>query len=185
MRIQRRTIILALSLTVLLLLAACGGAASSEQETVEQSAERSESTDTPSPDGTALSADEGKATAASPEPTGTSTEPAVARAETTTPRAEPAATITEPTARSVKPTETVAEGEPAYQIVTLLPPDGIPSIDDPKFYGIEEADREYEPEELILGVELEGEARAYSVSLLSRHEIVNDTLAGNPISVTW
>jgi hypothetical protein len=69
--------------------------------------------------------------------------------------------------------------------VTLLPPDAIPSIDDPQFYGIEEADEEYQPDELVLGIALDGQARAYSVSLLSSREIVNDTLAGQPIAVTW
>jgi hypothetical protein len=69
--------------------------------------------------------------------------------------------------------------------VTLLPPDAIRSIDNPKFYSVEEADREYQPTELVLGVELDGEARAYSVALLSGREIVNDTLAGQPIAVTW
>jgi hypothetical protein len=39
--------------------------------------------------------------------------------------------------------------------------------------------------ELILGVEIEGDARAYSVPLLSRHEIVNDVVGGKPIAVTW
>ena len=69
--------------------------------------------------------------------------------------------------------------------MTLLPPDAIRSIDDPKFYGVEEAGEEYDPGELVLGVEVDGEARAYSVGLLSRREIVNDTLAGEPIAVTW
>jgi hypothetical protein len=70
-------------------------------------------------------------------------------------------------------------------MVTLLPPDAIRSIDDPQFYSAEEADKEYQPEELVLGVELDGEAHAYSVSLLSSREIVNDKLAGEPIAVTW
>ena len=30
-----------------------------------------------------------------------------------------------------------------------------------------------------------GESRAYPVSILSRHEIVNDKLGGVPIAVTW
>jgi hypothetical protein len=66
-----------------------------------------------------------------------------------------------------------------------LPRDAIPAIDDPQFYGVEEADEEYGPEELVLGVEVDGEARAYSISLLSSREIVNDTVAGQPIAVTW
>lgn len=72
-----------------------------------------------------------------------------------------------------------------YQIITLLPPDAIPSIDDPIFLSAEEADKEYAPDEEVLGVFFDGEARAYSVPLLSSHEIVNDTVAGRKIAVTW
>ncbi len=82
-------------------------------------------------------------------------------------------------------TLTAADGEDEYRLVTLLPRDAIPAIDNPRFYGPDEADREYAPDELVLGVALDGEARAYSTSLLNQHEIVNDTIAGRPIAVTW
>ena len=72
-----------------------------------------------------------------------------------------------------------------YTIVTLLPRDAIPAIDNPEFYSPEEADEFYSPDELIIGVEFEGEARAYSVPFLSGHEIVNDTVGGRKIAVTW
>jgi hypothetical protein len=72
-----------------------------------------------------------------------------------------------------------------YEIVTLLPFDAIPSIDEPRFYEAEEADQEYEDHELVIGVVVDGEARAYPIDLLSRHEIVNDTIAGHPIAITW
>jgi hypothetical protein len=71
------------------------------------------------------------------------------------------------------------------QIVTLLPRDAIRSIDHPTFYRAAEADAEYGPDEMVLGVVFDGEARAYSTSLLSTHEIVNDDIAGRPIAVTW
>jgi hypothetical protein len=70
-------------------------------------------------------------------------------------------------------------------MVTLLPIDGIPAIDHPTFLSAEEADLEYGPDELVLGVELNGDARAYSIPLLSSHEIVNDTVGGRKIAVTW
>ncbi len=72
-----------------------------------------------------------------------------------------------------------------YRIITLLPPDAIPAIDNPQFLDVEGADQEYAPDEEILGVVFDGEARAYSVPLLSGHEIVNDTVAGRKIAVTW
>lgn len=71
------------------------------------------------------------------------------------------------------------------QPVTILPRDAIPSIDNPRFYGVEHADQEYQPDEDVIGVALDGRAKAYPVGLLSRHEIVNDMLAGRPIAVTW
>jgi hypothetical protein len=39
----------------------------------------------------------------------------------------------------------------------------------------------------VVGVELNGESRAYSLNMLSRpdHHVVNDTLGGQPIAVTW
>ena len=70
-------------------------------------------------------------------------------------------------------------------IVTLLPRDAIPAIDNPRFYSAAEADEEYDPDELVLGVSLGGESRAYSTALLSSHEIVNDTVGGRKIAVTW
>ena len=71
------------------------------------------------------------------------------------------------------------------EIITLLPPDAIPAIDNPAFLSTAEADSEYAPEELVIGVEFNGEARAYSIPFLSSHEIVNDTVGGIKLSVTW
>jgi len=71
------------------------------------------------------------------------------------------------------------------EIVTLLPRDAIPAIDNPQFLSSQEADEFYEPKELVLGVTFDGDARAYSVPFLSSHEIVNDTVGGEKIAVTW
>ena len=71
------------------------------------------------------------------------------------------------------------------EIVTLLPRDGIPAIDNPEFLSVEEADSEYAPDELVIGVNYDGDARAYSIPFLSGHEIVNDTVGGRKIAVTW
>jgi hypothetical protein len=88
------------------------------------------------------------------------------------------------------PTENIPESlgsrdYDALEIVTLLPQDGIPAIDEPQFLSAEEADSEYAPDELVIGVNYEGDARAYSIPFLSGHEIVNDTVGGKKIAVTW
>jgi len=72
-----------------------------------------------------------------------------------------------------------------YEIVDILPKDAIPAIDQPEFWSASEAARNYDDDELVIGVAFDGEARAYSVSHLSRHEIVNDMVGGRKISVTW
>lgn len=79
----------------------------------------------------------------------------------------------------------VLSPEREFNIVTLLPKDAIPAIFDPSFVSGEEADLQYEPDELVIGVEFDGNARAYSIPMLSSHEIVNDTVGGRKIAVTW
>jgi hypothetical protein len=72
------------------------------------------------------------------------------------------------------------------EIVTLVPKDAIPAIRDPKpllvpareVHGVRDADQ-------VLGVTIGGESRAYPIPFLSWHEIVNDTVGGRSIAVTW
>jgi hypothetical protein len=72
-----------------------------------------------------------------------------------------------------------------YRLVTVLPRDAIAAIDDPQFYNVLGADLEYGDQELVMGVVFGREARAYSVDVLAQREIVNDTVAGQPIAVTY
>ncbi|WP_424016366.1 DUF3179 domain-containing protein (plasmid) [Halorientalis pallida] len=62
--------------------------------------------------------------------------------------------------------------------------DGIPSIDDSQFVGSSEAGflADGDP---VFGVAREGIAKAYPQKILAQHEIVNDTVAGTPVSVTY
>jgi Protein of unknown function (DUF3179) len=76
-----------------------------------------------------------------------------------------------------------------------LPKDGQPAMVDPDHYTIAEVDKiddkvfkfqqliiDYD---LVIGVVIHGEARAYPIRILNWHEIVNDTLGGVPIAVTF
>jgi hypothetical protein len=65
------------------------------------------------------------------------------------------------------------------------PPDGIPSIDKPKFISIQEADKYLEDSELVLGLNINGDIRAYPLQILVWHEIVNDKVGGIPVAVTY
>ncbi len=70
------------------------------------------------------------------------------------------------------------------EIVTVLPKDAIPAILSPSF---EEGNKVswLRGKDLVVGVEIGGDSRAYPVPTLSRHEIVNDIVGGRPIAVTW
>ena len=64
------------------------------------------------------------------------------------------------------------------------PPDGIPSIDEPKFLTPSQVDF-LEENEPVLALDIDGDVRAYPVQILTWHEIVNDTVGGVPVSVTY
>ena len=64
------------------------------------------------------------------------------------------------------------------------PPDGIPSIDEPKFTPVAKVDY-LEPEDTVIAFEKDGIARAYPFRVLIWHEIVNDSVAGQPIAVVY
>lgn len=71
-------------------------------------------------------------------------------------------------------------------LVTALPPDAIPAIDEPEFVTADEADAFMDPDETVLGVVgTDGTAKCYSAWQLDGHEIVNDELDGRPITATW
>ena len=75
--------------------------------------------------------------------------------------------------------------QPSYDIITVLGYDAIPAILNPEIVSAEEAAERMSPSEQVIGLSINGEHRAYSIPMLSRHEIVNDTVGGKPVAVTW
>ena len=64
------------------------------------------------------------------------------------------------------------------------PKDGIPSIDDPKFVGADDATF-MSDKDTVIGLEINGDTRAYPLSILVWHEIVNDKVGEVPVAVTY
>jgi hypothetical protein len=64
-------------------------------------------------------------------------------------------------------------------------PDGIPPIDEPSFETVEDAGDWLQDQSPVIVVEIEGEARAYPLAILTWHEIVNDVIQEVPIAVTF
>ena len=75
--------------------------------------------------------------------------------------------------------------DPAKLVGGGPPKDGIPSIDNPKFVSVEEADEWIQDNELVLAIIYKGVTRVYPLQILVWHEIVNDTIAGDPILVSY
>ena len=69
------------------------------------------------------------------------------------------------------------------QFRQLLPRDAIAPIYDAQFISAESAS--LPPEELVIGVEINGESKAYPVGPLNFREMVNDTVGGVPVLVSW
>ncbi len=65
------------------------------------------------------------------------------------------------------------------------PKDGIPPIDNPKFVTVANADEWIEDNELVLAIIYKGVKRVYPLQIMVWHEIVNDTIAGDPILITY
>jgi len=64
------------------------------------------------------------------------------------------------------------------------PRDGIPSIDNPAFEFVPGHD-DLEPQEPVVSLTIDGDARAYPLRVLTWHEIVNDVVGGMPVAVTY
>lgn len=62
--------------------------------------------------------------------------------------------------------------------------DGIPSIDDPEFVSIKEADF-LDDGDIGMGIVVGDDIRFYPFQVLVWHEIVNDTVGGIPLAVTY
>jgi len=65
------------------------------------------------------------------------------------------------------------------------PKDGIPAIDRPRFVSTRSARAWLGPREPVIVVRLGREARAYPLQILMFHEIVNDSIQGTPVAVTF
>lgn len=64
------------------------------------------------------------------------------------------------------------------------PKDGIPSIDSPVFADV--ANSQFMSDsDTVIGLEINGESKAYPLFVLVWHEIVNDKVGGTPVSVTY
>jgi hypothetical protein len=98
--------------------------------------------------------------------------------------AEPGSTLSESAGSAAGPT--VAVRDVGYDPAGYDPDpgQGFVPLDDPTFLPVGQASH-LEADEFVLGVEWNGEARAYPVAMMAYHHIANDSLRGSPLLVTY
>lgn len=71
------------------------------------------------------------------------------------------------------------------ELVPVLERDTIPALDFPAYVDAVDTRSIVGMDELILGVDAGGEARAYPLRVMTAHEVVNDEIGGVPLVVTF
>ncbi|MGB0387455.1 MAG: DUF3179 domain-containing (seleno)protein [Ardenticatenaceae bacterium] len=89
-----------------------------------------------------------------------------------------------PSAENTSPAPT-ASATSALAFEVLLPPNAIQVLDNPATVTASEAANHIGAYDEVMGITVEGQARAYPIGLMSRYEIANDTLGGQPVTVTF
>ncbi len=76
-----------------------------------------------------------------------------------------------------------AADPPPPGVEQLLPRGEIAAVFEPQFVSASEAD--ISDDAWVLGVSVDGQARAYSLNLLNDHEIVNDRIGEKSFAAVW
>ena len=71
------------------------------------------------------------------------------------------------------------------EIQIVLAKGSFPTLDHPKFVNKQDGLKDYFSREPVIAVEINGEAKAYPLNILTMHEISNDMLGNKPILVTY
>ena len=76
------------------------------------------------------------------------------------------------------------------EVVVLLPPDAISAVlpEQAPQLMVTAAEADVlgmNPSVRVLGVSIHGDSRAYPIPFMSAREIVNDSIGGKPVAVTW
>lgn len=87
-------------------------------------------------------------------------------------------------ARFLRPAREFSRIDPAEIVWGGVLPDGIPDLRNPKFLAAAEQTF-MNPDDRVFGVEINGDARAYPLRIVNAHEMVNDVVGGEPVSLMW
>ena len=93
-------------------------------------------------------------------------------------------TVRNPTGEVLESGGTAFDPIRSDEIQSILPQDAIPALIKPAYLSASQAS-DINNQEEVIGLVVNGDARAYPLSTLSAHEIVDDDIGGQPVAVTW
>ena len=82
-------------------------------------------------------------------------------------------------------TDTTIANVDLSEITVVLPKGTFPKLDYPEFLKKDKGIKSFVPNEPVIVVELNGEAKAYPLNMLTTHEISNDNIGDIPILATY
>ena len=71
------------------------------------------------------------------------------------------------------------------ELIDVLPPGRVPSIDRPRFTSVTSAGEWLRDGDPVIVVRVSNDARAYPLAIMIWHEVVNDVVGGTPVVVTY
>lgn len=66
-----------------------------------------------------------------------------------------------------------------------VPRDAFPVLVNPPMGSTADGDKFLQANEWVIGVAANGEAKAFPITVMGIHELINDTIGGQPITVCW
>ena len=84
-----------------------------------------------------------------------------------------------------EPFDVTRHAVPLSEIQRSVPKDVIPALVHPKFVEAGQVGKLLDDRDRVLGIFINGEAKAYPIPILNWHELVNDEAGGQPILVSW
>ena len=82
-------------------------------------------------------------------------------------------------------TDTLQKSVPLSEIQIVLPKGSFPTIDNPSFVSKSEGLEMFFSKEPVIALNINGEAKAYPLNILTMHEIANDEIGGEKVLVTY
>ena len=94
-------------------------------------------------------------------------------------------TLLAASAHAASPTPAEIEKEYKSASMRAVARDAFPVLFNPPMGSVADGNKIIQPNEWVIGVEMNGEAKAYPVAVMGFHELINDNVGGHPITVCW